>query len=949
MPDLSKIKLNDTTYDLKDAVARFIDIPLTLTYDSEEDSYDLTYTGSNIAEISLPNARLIVTCPDTTTKVFYRMVNNYNAFSSLDANDSLGLSTITYNDNEFNFAYIDIMSLIDYNTFSRSFMRYGVCSTAADTVAKTVEIQGIDLLYEGLFIFVKFNNTNSVSNPTLQVNSLTAKSIKRYGTTAPSTSAASSWNAGSVQLLVYDGTYWQMTDWDNTTYSSMTDAEITAGTSTSNRLITPARLKTAITTWAPTVIPTNVSAFTNDAGYLTSYTETDPTVPDWAKASTKPTYTASEVGALPDNTVIPAKIQDLIQQNIFGVGYLDCSNSNRYICVSGVNFSYAGSSEYSSPFLFMFINGTARIESVSSIAGSGSFRFYDIATNSTNSYRAGASFDISPTTEVAKYGVVYLAYLYDGVLKLYPLSTLNDVNTAISKINAIITTTGENNTEYNLIGTATSNTNTSAVNIYNPSSISFAKTTTEGRLTLGSNSLPGKIRLYSNVTNATGYTDLISGATSTNTRTITFPDATGTVALTSDIPSIQSWALAASKPSYTFSELTSHPTSIGGYGIIDAYTKTEVDGMISGVLHYKGTKATISALPSSENTIGDVWHITADGSEYAWDGSDWQELGTAVDLSGYVPTSRTVNGKALSSDISLTASDVSALPSNTTYVSSFNGDTGAITYTAPVTSVNGQTGAVTLTDSDEKVKYTDLNGMNSGKPLLIANEMIGSGVSATNTAYASNKLMWNDYSGVLYVYNSDRTKSINISGHSSHISFPDVNSSYIGVLKVGTLTQARNYTLPNASGTLALTSDIPTVPDISGKVNKSGDAMTGDLSFSDSKGIAFIIDSSEALDIPERTIKFRKVGQDGAGNSAYTRFKFITTPATQQQAIRIDGVNTPTGTSSDYDTYIASKKYVDDLVSAISIPQPYNVSTNPTGYLTINDLPLYDGSSSNPT
>ena len=39
---------------------------------------------------------------------------------------------------------------------------------------------------------------------------------------------------------------------------------------------------------------------------LTSFTETDPTVPAWAKASTKPTYTASEVGALPDTTVIPA-------------------------------------------------------------------------------------------------------------------------------------------------------------------------------------------------------------------------------------------------------------------------------------------------------------------------------------------------------------------------------------------------------------------------------------------------------------------------------------------------------------------------------------------------------------------------------------------------------------------------------------------------------------------
>lgn len=37
--------------------------------------------------------------------------------------------------------------------------------------------------------------------------------------------------------------------------------------------------------------------------YLTA--ETDPTVPAWAKAETKPTYTASEVGALPDDTVIP--------------------------------------------------------------------------------------------------------------------------------------------------------------------------------------------------------------------------------------------------------------------------------------------------------------------------------------------------------------------------------------------------------------------------------------------------------------------------------------------------------------------------------------------------------------------------------------------------------------------------------------------------------------------
>ena len=44
---------------------------------------------------------------------------------------------------------------------------------------------------------------------------------------------------------------------------------------------------------------------------LQSYTEIDPTVPSWAKAESKPTYTASEVGALPDSTTIPDSTSDL--------------------------------------------------------------------------------------------------------------------------------------------------------------------------------------------------------------------------------------------------------------------------------------------------------------------------------------------------------------------------------------------------------------------------------------------------------------------------------------------------------------------------------------------------------------------------------------------------------------------------------------------------------------
>ena len=43
-------------------------------------------------------------------------------------------------------------------------------------------------------------------------------------------------------------------------------------------------------------VPTKLSELTNDKGYLTSDTESDPTVPAWAKASSKPSYSKSEVG-----------------------------------------------------------------------------------------------------------------------------------------------------------------------------------------------------------------------------------------------------------------------------------------------------------------------------------------------------------------------------------------------------------------------------------------------------------------------------------------------------------------------------------------------------------------------------------------------------------------------------------------------------------------------------
>lgn len=102
-----------------------------------------------------------------------------------------------------------------------SHLYYGVCSTAADTAAKTVTVDGFKLV-TGAMVIVKFTYANSVASPTLNVSSTGAKPIYRYGTTAASTGTTTNgWVAGAVQTFVYDGTGWIREYWYNTTYSNV--------------------------------------------------------------------------------------------------------------------------------------------------------------------------------------------------------------------------------------------------------------------------------------------------------------------------------------------------------------------------------------------------------------------------------------------------------------------------------------------------------------------------------------------------------------------------------------------------------------------------------------------------------------------------------------------------------------------------------------------------------
>jgi len=68
--------------------------------------------------------------------------------------------------------------------------------------------------------------------------------------------------------------------------------------------------------------------------------------------------------------------------------------------------------------------------------------------------------------------------------------------------------------------------------------------------------------------------------------------------------------------------------------IENTYTKEEVDGLVSGVFHFKGEAESVDALPAaSAENVGHVYQVG--DLEYASNGEEWVELGFVVDLSSY--------------------------------------------------------------------------------------------------------------------------------------------------------------------------------------------------------------------------------------------------------------------------------------------------------------------------
>lgn len=105
---------------------------------------------------------------------------------------------------------------------SANVTHYCTCDTDSGTVEKIVEVKGF-VLEEGARVTVNFSESNTASNPTLNVHNgrgyTGAKAIVYRGTSSVSGSSNYyRWQGGDIIDFIYDGTNWVMVGWQTYAY-----------------------------------------------------------------------------------------------------------------------------------------------------------------------------------------------------------------------------------------------------------------------------------------------------------------------------------------------------------------------------------------------------------------------------------------------------------------------------------------------------------------------------------------------------------------------------------------------------------------------------------------------------------------------------------------------------------------------------------------------------------
>jgi hypothetical protein len=216
--------------------------------------------------------------------------------------------------------------------------------------------------------------------------------------------------------------------------------------------------------------------------------------------------------------------------------------------------------------------------------------------------------------------------------------------------------------------------------------------------------------------------------------------------------------------------------------------------MLTGAMHFKGSVSTLADLANIQNpSVGDMYNVTANGANYAWDGTNWVKMSETVDLSQHALTSY------------VDAQDLAEATAR----------------------ANADAGKVDKVTTASRVYGTDENG----NPITYGVNLFGNidDVTIDGTSIVSNRVAplgsmagedKDDYStkAVADTLYSAKSLETTVSNHTSNTSNPhSVTKAQVG--------------LGNCDNTSDLNKPISTATQtaLDGKVSKSGDTMSGNL------------------------------------------------------------------------------------------------------------------------
>lgn len=664
----------------------------------------------------------------------------------------------------------------------------------------------------------------------------------------------------------------------------------------------------------PTIptVPTDVSDFNNDAGYISE--ETDPTVPSWAKQENKPTYTATEVGALPYDTPIPTKTSDLTNDS-------DFVTSDDASLVSWEQIADSGTVIAS-----ISING---IET-DVYAPSGGGDVSDVQINGTSIVSEGVA-EI-PTADYNTFGVAKIRSVSGSPLEYYlKIETDNTYKVPLLDSNERIKSG------------------------YLPE----ATTTTKGAM---SSTDKTKLDGVSAGANSVSWTQDVSTGTKIASINI---DGTSTdvYAPNSGIPYYTCDSPANGAIKYITPVSGSIGTLSTGTSVLVKFTNSNTanfamltdDLDASSYPYIRRGNSTVGTTEETSWSAGAVVMFTYDGTY--WQLNDWQSIPKAsADTFGIIKV--TTNSEPPAGYVKLTAAnylgnDYDIYTPLVTYDSSTQTFLPIRAKFLPEATTT-EKGAMSATD---KVK---LNGISAQANKTTWTQITNSGtkiatinIDGTDTdVYAPN-----GGGGTITDVQVDGTSvvsggvaSIDLTGKVdketgkglSENDFTDTLKTKLDGIATGAEVNVQaNWNETNTSSD-AYIQNKPTIPDVSNKVTKTGDTMTGNLSFSHGNGTVF---NYQAGDVSkEVSLKITGAYSDGTGTYPVVGF----TDITDNKRVILRNLRNPTSESEavtlGYFTANTFSGSYNDLRNKPSIPSKTSDLTNDSGFLTLATLPIYDGS-----